>query len=29
LVYYITAALTVKTSNVNVTYRTTVKPATF
>jgi len=29
LVYYITVALTVKTSNVNLTYRTTVKPAVF
>ncbi len=29
LVYYITVELTVKTSNVNATYRTTVKPAVF
>ncbi len=29
LVYYITVALTVKTSNVNLTYRTTVKPVVF
>ena len=28
-IYYITVLLTIVTSNVNVTYRTTVKPATF